>query len=202
MTRTRAEDFSAKRRAILAAAAAAMAGQGPDRAAMARIAERAEVSKALLDHDFPSRDALVFAISHDHLAALDAALAAADRPEAAPPARLRALIHAGLAAYRHADDAHKVQLAGTPLLPEPDRARILEIERGILRRFAAAIRAVAPGLAPERLMPARMSLFGILNRVHMWFRKDGPLDRAAHADLACDRMLGGLPALARPSAER
>lgn len=198
MARTRAEDFPTKRRAILAAAAAVMAEQGPERASMARIATRADVSKALLYHYFPGRDALVFAIVHEHLAALDAALAAADDPGAPPDRSLRALVHAVLAAYRDADNAHKVQLTGAPLLPEGDRARILEIERRIVRRFAAALARAAPDLPPKRLMPATMSLFGMLNWVYLWFREGGPLSRAAYADLATDLILGGLPALARP----
>ena len=198
MARTRAQDFPTKRRAILAAAAAVMAEQGPERASMARIADRAEVSKALLYHYFPSRDALVFAIVHDHLADLDTSLATADDPALAPPARLRALVHAVLMAYRHADDAHKVQLTGAPTLPEDDRAQILALERRIVRRFADVLRLVAPDLPAERLMPATMSLFGMMNWVYMWFRDGGALTRAGYADLATDLMLGGLPALARP----
>ena len=201
MARTRAEDFDDKRRAILAAAAAVMAEQGPERASMARIAERAEVSKALIYHYFPSRDALVFAIIHDHLADLDAALAAADDPGLPPPARLRALVHAVIEAYRDADDAHKVQLVGAATLPPEDRARIVAVERRIVRRFAAALAQAAPDLPPERLMPATMSLFGMMNWVYMWFRDGGALTRAAYADLATDLVLGGLPALARPAAD-
>lgn len=201
MARTRAEDFDDKRRAILAAAAAVVARQGPERASMARIAEQAEVSKALIYHYFPSRDALVFAIVHDHLSDLDAALAAADDPGLPPPARLRALVHAVIEAYRDADDAHKVQLVGTSTLPPEDRARIVAVERRIVRRFAATLAQVAPDLPPERLMPATMSLFGMMNWVYMWFRDGGPLTRAAYADLATDLVLGGLPALARPAAD-
>jgi AcrR family transcriptional regulator len=198
MARTRAEDFQTKRRAILAAAAAVMAEQGPERASMARIAERAEVSKALLYHYFPGRDALVFAIVHDHLSDLDAALAQADDPARPPAERLRALVHAVLAAYRHADDAHKVQLTGAPTLPDDERAQILAVERRIVRRFAEVLRLAAPDLPQDRLMPATMSLFGMMNWVYMWFRDGGALSRAAYADLATDLVLGGLPALARP----
>ena len=201
MARTRADDFPTKRRAILAAAASVMAEQGPERASMARIADRAEVSKALLYHYFPGRDALVFAIVHDHLADLDQALAAADDPARPPADRLRALVHAVIEAYRHADDAHKVQLTGAPTLPEDDRARILALERRIVRRFAEVLRLAAPDLPAERLMPATMSLFGMMNWVYMWFREGGALSRAAYADLATDLVLGGLPALARPRAD-
>jgi AcrR family transcriptional regulator len=153
------------------------------------------VSKALLYHYYPGRDALVFAIIQTHLSELDAAVAGADDPALAPEARLRALVHAVIEAYRDADDAHKVQLNLTPTLPGDDRAAIVAIERRIVRRFAAVLRLVAPDLDPARLMPVTMSLFGMMNWVYMWFRDGGPLDRAAYADLATDLILGGLPTL-------
>jgi len=196
MARTRAEDFDDKRRAILRAAAAVLAQQGTERASMSRIAERAEVSKALLYHYYPGRDALVFAIIQTHLSELDAAVAGADDPALAPEPRLRALVHAVIEAYRDADDAHKVQLNGTATLPPADRAAIVEIERRIVRRFAAVLRLVAPDLPASRLMPVTMSLFGMMNWVYMWFRDGGSLSRADYADLASDLVLNGIHGLA------
>ena len=196
MARTRAEDFDDKRRAILRAAALELAGPGPG--SMAQIADRAGVSKALLYHYYPGRDALVFAIVHDHLAELESALAGADRPGLDPAARLRALIHALLAAYRDADAAHRVQLNASATLPPGDRARIVAQERAIVRRFADALRAAQPDLAPARVMPATMSLLGMLNWAWMWFRDGGALSRADYADLVTDLMLRGLPGLSPP----
>lgn len=196
MARTRAEDFDTKRRAILRAAAEVLADPSAGAGSMAQIAAGAEVSKALLYHTYPGRDALVFAIVHDHLAELECVLAAADDPALPPPARLRALIHALLVAYRDADNAHRVQLNATPTLPAADRARIVALERAILRRFADALRDAAPDLPAVRVMPATMSLMGMLSWVWMWFKDDGPLGRADYADLVADLMLGGLPALA------
>ena len=195
MARTRAEDFEDKRRAILVAAAAVLAEQGAARASMARIAERAEISKALLYHYYPGREALIYAIIETHLRELDAAVAGADDPSARPDARLRALVHAVLDAYRDADDAHKVQLDGTPRLPAAERTAILEIERRIVRRFAGVIRLIAPELEADRLMPVTMSLFGMMNWVYMWFRDGGKLSRDGYADLATDLILGGVKRL-------
>lgn len=192
MARTRAEDFHEKRRAILRAAASVLAEQGGERASMARIAERAEVSKALLYHYYPGRDALVFDIIRSHLRELDEATEAADRPDLPPAERLRLLVHAVLECYRDADDAHKVQINGTPSLTENQRAEIVAIERRIVRRFAAVLQTVRPSLAPPRLMPVTMSLFGMMNWAYLWFREDGPISRADYADLATRLMLGGL----------
>ena len=197
MARTRAADFEDKQRAILASAAAVLAEQGTDKASMAQIAAQAQVSKALLYHYYPGRDALVFDIIRTHLEDLDTAVARADRPDLAPRDRLRHLVHAVLETYRDADDQHKVQLGGTPTLPTGARAEIHAIERRIVRRFAEALRAIRPGLGGERplLMPVTMSLFGMMNWVYMWFRDGGPISRADYADLATDLILAGIDGL-------
>lgn len=197
MARARAPDFAHKQHRILRAAAAVFAEAGMDRASMSQIAARAEVSKALLYHYYPGREALIFDILRSNLGALEAAVDAADDADAPPRARLRALVHAVLAQYRDADDFHKVQLNGTSSLPEARRAEILAIERRILRRFADVIRQINPDLAAGRpiLMPVTMSLFGMLNWVYMWFRDDGPVSRADYADLATDILLGGITEL-------
>ncbi len=196
MARPRAEDFPEKQRAILASAAAVLGGEGIDKASMAAIARRAQVSKALLYHYYPGKDALIFAIIHSHLVRLDTAVAQADDPALPAPDRLRRLIHVVLETYRDADDAHRVQLDGTATLPADQREAIHAIERRILRRFATVLQAVNPALAGgPMLMPATLSLFGMLNWVYMWFREGGPITRADYADLASDLILHGLTGL-------
>ncbi len=197
MARSRAHDFEAKQRSILRSAAAVFAEAGMDRASMSQIAARADISKALLYHYYPGRDALIFDILRTNLSELDAAIAIADDPQAPPRARLRALVHAVLEQYRDADDYHKVQLNGTQALPVEQQNEILAIERRIVRRFAAVIREIRPDIEADRpiLMPVTMSLFGMMNWVYMWFKEGGPISRADYADLATDILLGGIETL-------
>lgn len=192
MARTRAADFEDKQRAILASAAAVLAEQGMDKASMAQIAQRAQVSKALLYHYYPGKDALIFDIIRTHLTDLDLAVEAADSPALPPDQRLRALIGAVLETYRDADNCHKVQLNGTPTLPNEQKEAIHAIERRIVRRFSAVLRQLHPGLEPPLLMPVTMSLFGMLNWVYMWFRDGGPVTREDYADIATALILKGL----------
>lgn len=192
MARTRAADFEDKQRAILASAAAVLAEQGMDKASMARIAQQAQVSKALLYHYYPGKDALIFDIIRTHLTDLDLAVEAADSPALPPDQRLRALIGAVLETYRDADNCHKVQLNGTPTLPNEQKEAIHAIERRIVRRFSAVLRQLHPGLEPPLLMPVTMSLFGMLNWVYMWFRDGGPVTREDYADIATALILKGL----------
>jgi len=199
MARTRATDFADKQRHLLHEAAAVFAADGMDKASMARIAAQAGVSKALLYHYYPGKDALIFDIIHSHLTDLDALLAAADQPGAPPRARLRALVHAVLDGYRNADNAHKVQLNAMAALTDAQRTTILAIERRIVRRFAVVLSDISPGLQGPRLMPVTMSLFGMLNWVYLWFRDGGPISRDAYGDLATDLILGGIEGLGQTS---
>lgn len=193
MARTRAEDFEEKQRAILASAAAVLGEIGMDKASMAQIAEKAQVSKALLYHYYPGKDALIFDIIRTHLNELENTIEAADTPSLEPRTRLRMLVHAVLENYRDADNEHRVQINGTPTLAHEQRAEIHAIERRIIRRFAAVLREINPGLgAGPLLMPVTMSLFGMMNWVYMWFREGGPISRADYADLATKLILDGL----------
>ncbi|CUX83365.1 MAG: TetR family transcriptional regulator [Roseibaca calidilacus] len=197
MARSRAHDFEAKQRAILRAAAAVFAEAGMDKASMAQIAGRADVSKALLYHYYPGKDALIFDIIRTHLSELNAAIAAAENATLPPRDQLRALVHAVLEQYRDADDYHMVQLNGTRTLSDTQRQEIVALERAIVRRFATVIRAIHPDIDQGRpiLTAVTMSLFGMMNWAYMWFRDGGPVSRADYADLATDIFLGGFERL-------
>ena len=82
MARTRASDFEEKQQGILMSAAAVFAKQGMEKASMAQVAKQSKVSKALLYHYYPSKDVLIFAIIHTHLAELEASVAAASGSDA------------------------------------------------------------------------------------------------------------------------
>jgi AcrR family transcriptional regulator len=197
MGRTRASDFEEKQRGILDSAAAVFAEMGMEKASMAQIARHSNVSKALLYHYYPSKDALIFDIVRTHLTELDAEIAAADRPDLPPAQRLRGLVHRVIESYEGADNRHKVQLNSAGTLSPEQTAELRTIERQIVRRFAEVIRQLNPDLERDRplLIPVTMSLFGMLNWVYMWFRPNGPISRADYADLATTLMLDGVKAV-------
>ena len=198
MARTRAQDFEEKRRSILQSAAQVFAEQGMDKASMAQIAGHAQVSKALLYHYYPGKDALIFAIIITHLEEVDAAVQEADDPALAPDDRLRQLVGAVIGAYRGADNEHTVQLNATKALAENYRAEILEIERQIVRRFAAVLDEINPRLNQKDrplLTPVTMSLFGMMNWMYMWFKDGGRISRDDYADVATTLILEGIKAV-------
>ena len=198
MARTRASDFAEKQHSILNSAAAVLAEQGMEKASMAQIANHCQVSKALLYHYYPSKDALIFAIIHTHLVELAAALAAAADPGRAPEEQPRILVGVVLQQYRGADDAHKVQLVGGDALSDQQRAEIRAVERRIVQHFSQVLCRISPQLdRAERplLMPVTMSLFGMMNWVYMWFREGGRITREDYADVATTLVLEGIKAV-------
>ncbi|MEZ5726430.1 MAG: TetR/AcrR family transcriptional regulator [Paracoccaceae bacterium] len=197
MARTRASDFAEKQQDLLRNAAAVIAEQGMDKASMSQIAERAGVSKALLYHYYPGKDALIFAIIETHLSEVDDAVAAADDASLADRERLRRLIGAVLDVYRGADNEHVVQLNAKRALTDAQQQTLSEIERRIVRRFSVVIDRINPDLHQGRplLMPVTMSLFGMMNWVYMWFKDGGPITREDYADIATSLILEGVKAV-------
>lgn len=198
MARTRATDFEEKQRGLLDSAAGVFAELGMEKASMAQIAAHAQVSKALLYHYYPSKDALIFAIITTHLEELDDAIEQADDATLPPEQRLRRLVGTVLECYRDADNQHKVQLNATSALSDEQKAQILAIERRIVKHFALVLRQINPELDdPQRplLTPVTMSLFGMMNWVYMWFRDGGRITREDYADVATTLILEGIKAV-------
>nr|WP_321482666.1 TetR/AcrR family transcriptional regulator [uncultured Cohaesibacter sp.] len=198
MARTRANDFEEKQHSLLLDAARVFATQGMEKASMSQIATAAGVSKSLLYHYYPSKDALIFEIVHSHLEELDQALTDANDLTLPPEERLEKLVQTVIEAYRGADDQHKVQLNASQALSDEQRAEIVKVERRIVKCFSNTLREIHPILDdPDRplLMPVTMSLFGMMNWVYMWFKEDGPISREDYAHLATVLILEGVKAV-------
>jgi len=196
MARPRSAGYDDKRQAILDRSAEVFAAHGYDRASMAEVARACGVSKALLYHYYVNKEALLYDILHAHLQVLVDAVNAVDTKQPARP-RLRALVAALLEAYRDADDEHKIQLNELSKLPAKQKKMLTDMERDLVRVFAAAIAAVNPALRDDDalLKPVTMSLFGMVNWHYMWFREGKALSREDYADLVTTLLVEGAAAL-------
>lgn len=195
MPRGLARDHADKRAAIRAGAAAYFARAGYARASMEGAARACGVSKALLYHYHASKEALVHDILTAHLAALVAVVEAV--PDGPAETRFRALLAAILAAYRDADAEHRLQLDALAMLPAPLQAPLRKLQRRLVGAMEAQLAALRPGLAgSDRLKPAAMSVFAMLNWFFLWHREGRDIAREDYAALVADLVLGGLPAVA------
>ena len=124
MARTRAQDFEEKSRSILDHAALVFAEQGMDKASMAQIAQQAQVSKALLYHYYPSKDALIFAIIMTHLEELQDAIEAADDPKDPQPGEERP--SRGIICGAHNFEPDDLVVVSLPGVPDEETRRLIQ----------------------------------------------------------------------------
>jgi AcrR family transcriptional regulator len=198
MARTQAKDHSAKREAILEAAARVFASEGFDRASMAALAQDAGISKANIYHYYDSKDALLFDLLDSHLKELRDRLAEVSLDGLAPAEKLHALCVEVLLAYQGADNAHRVQSAGMDHLPPAQRQILIGYQRDMVKQLSAVIAENAPDVFerdPAKLRSVTMSVFGMLNWHYMWNASADEHARRAYGAEVAKLALGGLKAL-------
>jgi len=198
MARTQAKDHSAKREAILEAAARVFASEGFDRASMAALAQDAGISKANIYHYYDSKDALLFDLLDSHLKELRDRLAEVNLDGLAPAEKLLALCVEVLLAYQGADNAHRVQSAGMDHLPPDQRQILVGYQRDMVKKLSSVIAENAPDVFerdPAKLRSVTMSVFGMLNWHYMWNASADEDARRAYGAEVAKLALGGLKAL-------
>ena len=159
---------------------------------MNMIADACRVSKALLYHYYPDKEAILFDILSAHLEKLVAAVQKADEETANPQARFKTIVTTLLELYRHADAEHQVQIASLKLLPKEKQQPLLAKERVLVDILANALVAARPSVSHKRVLkPLTMSVFGMLNWHYLWFREGGPMTRAEYADFVTRLILAG-----------
>lgn len=128
--------------AILDAAARLFAAAGYARTTTNHVAERAGVSIGSLYEYFPSKDAILVALTERHLAEaeerLRAELAAVRRPGLALAAVVRRLVDAMVALHARDPGLHRVLFEEAPLPPRL-RARVARLEEEMAREVAALL---------------------------------------------------------------
>lgn len=195
MARTRAQDYDAKRQAILHRSAELFAQYGYSGTSITMIAEACGVSKALLYHYYPDKVAVLFDILFDHLNELVAAVEEAAGSTKDPQERLYALSAALLEAYRDADSQHQVQIANLKFLSDDRQETLRALERQLVAVFADAIAEAVPEVGQGPLLkPLTMSMFGMLNWHYLWFREGKGLSREQYALLVSQLITSGAAA--------
>jgi AcrR family transcriptional regulator len=202
MARPRSAGFDAQRDHILAAAAQLFAAQGYTATTMQQVAAATGVSKATLYHYVQDKHDLLAQIATDHVARLEALVAAVHAQQLPALAHLQALITHFMQAYASAQNQHRVLTEDVKFLGDVPRQQVLAAQRRVVQAFADAVAHVRPDVQGAGLhKPVAMLLFGMMNWTFTWMRAQGPLTHAALAGLVVDLFVGGLPAVVVPSAK-
>ncbi|MEE3503797.1 TetR/AcrR family transcriptional regulator [Acidiphilium acidophilum] len=192
MARTQAQDYFEKRDVILHQAAQLFAEHGYTGTSISMIAKACGVSKALLYHYYPDKEAVLFGILHAHLTALVECVTQVVAQTPPGEAQLLAIGEALLDSYRDAHAEHQVQIANLKLLPEESQAILRELERQLVAPVASAIAVALPELVETpALKPLTMAWFGMINWHYLWYREGRGFSRADFARMACKLIVAG-----------
>ncbi|MBX9670842.1 MAG: TetR/AcrR family transcriptional regulator [Candidatus Obscuribacterales bacterium] len=192
MARPRADNYEQRRQEILDTAATMFAKKGFDGTSIADIAQRCGVSKALLYHYYPSKDALLYDMLHSHCELLvgtaNDALQHADQPQS----QLQSLIRALMNLYMDSRNKHIVLLNDLHCLSVEQQSTIKRLEKSILQIIKDILEKLRPDLTEPMRTSLAMYLMGAINWTYTWFKPNGPFSAHEFADVATSVFLKGI----------
>jgi TetR/AcrR family transcriptional regulator len=196
MARPRSAGYDDQLDQILQQAAALFAAQGYAATSMNQVAAACGVTKAALYHYVRDKHELLARVAEAHVLRLQAVVEDVLALKLSPEPRLRLLIEHFVQEYASARNEHRVLTEDVNLLADEARARVLGIQREVVKAFADSLAELRPALRGAELhKPLTMLLFGMINWLFTWFRPGEPLSYAQMAPLVADLFLGGIGAV-------
>ena len=191
MPRGPSSAYSLQRDTILNVSADTFAEAGYCSATMAALAERCGVSKSLLYHYYPAKDAILFDLMHEYMQRLQALVGEVAVQALPAQQALAEVVRRFVREYETSRTRHIVLLNDVKFLPPTERAIVIKQEREVVQAFADLI------VATYRIDPARakvltMSVFGMINWTFTWLKPGGALTYAQFAETVVGMLEGGL----------
>lgn len=180
-----------QRETILNESADAFAEVGYPSATMAALALRCGVSKSLLYHYYPAKDAILFDLMHEYMQRLQSLVAEVAAHNLPAQQALAEVVRRFVREYETSRTRHIVLLNDVKFLPPAEREIVIKQEREVVQSFADLI------VATYRIDPARakvltMSVFGMINWTFTWLKPGGPLSYAQFAETVVGMLENGL----------
>ena len=191
MPRGPSSAHSLQRETILNISANTFAEAGYPSATMAALARRCGVSKSLLYHYYPAKDAILFDLMHEYMTRLQRLVS--EVAQLALPAHegQAELVRRFVRECETSRSRHIVLLNEVKFLPPPQREQVIALERSVVQAFADVIAATYK-VDGARAKVLTMSVFGMINWTFTWLKPDGPLSYAQFAELVVGMLEGGL----------
>ena len=191
MPRGPSSAHSLQRETILNISADTFAEAGYPSATMAALAARCGVSKSLLYHYYPAKDAILFDLMHDYMTRLQQLVHEVARLALPAQEGLAELVRRFVREYETSRSRHIVLLNDVKFLPPPEREQVIALERSVVQAFADVIAATYK-VDGARAKVLTMSVFGMINWTFTWLKPDGPLSYAQFAESVVGMLEGGL----------
>ena len=164
---------------------------------MAALAERCGVSKSLLYHYYPAKDAILIDLMHEYMQRLQALVGEVAAQALPAQQALAEVVRRFVREYETSRTRHIVLLNDAKFLPAPERAVVIKQEREVVQAFADLIVA-AYRIDAARAKVLTMSVFGMINWTFTWLKPGGALTYAQFAETVVGMLEDGL----RGGAER
>ncbi len=195
MARTQAVDFEQRREKIIAAAAVLFAKNGFLGTSLADIGASCNISKSLVNHYFPLKEDILFAIMWEHVSNLVHLAKSIASRDLLADEHMRWLARIFMEAYSFSQAPQKILLTEIDSLPPEKRAVIVQAQRDVMDVADKFVMRLSHSLRnqPKQRLPYVMMFFSMINWTHTWFDRAGPVNAQKVADIATDMFLKGLP---------
>ncbi|MFO1344441.1 MAG: TetR/AcrR family transcriptional regulator [Burkholderiales bacterium] len=191
MPRGPSSAHSLQRDTILNISADTFAELGYPSATMAQLAQRCGVSKSLLYHYYTSKDAILYDLMQAYMSRLQSLVIEVASRDLPAREALAETIRRFVREYESSRSRHIVLLNDVKYLPEPDRERIIAMERSVVQAMADLISKTYQ-IDEGRAKVLTMSVFGIVNWTFTWLKPGGSLTYPQYAEAVVGILEGGL----------
>ena len=180
-----------QRDTMLNVAADTFAQLGYPSATMAEIARRCGVSKSLLYHYYPSKDAMLFDMSSSYMRKLRELVGSVAPLKLSAKEALAETVRRFVVEYEHSRTRHVVLLNDVKFLPPQQRDEVLDLEREVVQRFADLV-ANTYSIDGERAKVLTMCVFGMINWTFTWLKPGGSISYPQFAETVVGLLETGL----------
>ena len=201
MARPQAANYDQRQQFILDEAAKLIASHGFHGSSVGDLAKQCGISKSLIYHYFPSKEAILFAVmasyTKDLLKTVEEAATAGDDISGTFHATVESLMEN----YKSAGPKHRVLLQELDKLSEPNRKEIVENEdriKNIIKGQIAKFNPQKPADDPQNTA-LTMLFLGMVNWTHTWFKPEGQISSQELATMAAEIFENGVRTLAKKS---
>ncbi len=180
-----------QRDTMLNVAADTFAQLGYPSATMAEIARRCGVSKSLLYHYYPSKDAMLFDMSSSYMRKLRELVGSVAPLKLSAKEALAETVRRFVVEYEHSRTRHVVLLNDVKFLPPQQRDEVLDLERQVVQRFADLV-GNTYSIDGERAKVLTMCVFGMINWTFTWLKPGGSISYPQFAETVVGLLETGL----------
>jgi Transcriptional regulator len=191
MPRGVSAEHEQQREFILEVAAEAFAEFGYPVTTMVQLAERCQVSKSLLYHYYPAKDAILYDLLVSYMRRLEALVSAVARQGLPAREALAEAVRRFVYEYEHSRARHIVLLNDVRYLPEPAREEILALERRVVQALAELVQA-SYHIELGQAKVLTMCVFGMINWTFTWLDPKGRISYPDFAEIVVGMLESGL----------